>query len=286
MEERTITVNGTRLWTLVQGTGPLLVLCHGGPGLYDYLEPIAVMVDDLCTVIRYDQRGSGRSDGRPPYTVQAFAADLEGLRQAFGSGPWMGGGHSWGADLALAYAASYPESTRALIYVSGRGLDPAWHETYHANRLRLLDEADRAAYLNLRTRRQTAAGRGYQRIVSRLRAMNRRIDVADPAHVTLLPGFDDHPVNDHANRQINADWETLLRDDGFRARVAALDIPALFVHGRQDPRSEAYPQRVAASMPQAEFHSIERAGHYPYLERPEVFLAVLRGFLTRILKTG
>lgn len=38
-----------------------MVLCHGGPGLWDYLGPVSSMVEDLCTVHRYDQRGGGRS---------------------------------------------------------------------------------------------------------------------------------------------------------------------------------------------------------------------------------
>jgi proline iminopeptidase len=51
------------LWTIRQGNGPALVCCHGGPGLWDYLAPVAEMVDDLMTVYRYDQRACGRSTG-------------------------------------------------------------------------------------------------------------------------------------------------------------------------------------------------------------------------------
>ncbi|WP_174845189.1 alpha/beta fold hydrolase [Dictyobacter alpinus] len=46
-----------------------LVCCHGGPGLWDYLAPVAEMIDDLMTVYRYDQRACGRSTGEPPYDV-------------------------------------------------------------------------------------------------------------------------------------------------------------------------------------------------------------------------
>ena len=34
-----VSVPDARLWTIRQGSGPPLVLCHGGPGLYDYLSP-------------------------------------------------------------------------------------------------------------------------------------------------------------------------------------------------------------------------------------------------------
>ncbi len=44
-EERVLQINGVRLWTAVQGKGIPMVLCHGGPGGYDYLAPIADMTN-------------------------------------------------------------------------------------------------------------------------------------------------------------------------------------------------------------------------------------------------
>ncbi|WP_052710912.1 alpha/beta fold hydrolase [Pseudofrankia sp. DC12] len=57
--------DGTRLWTEVSGGGPPVVLGHGGPGLWDYLAPVAALLDDVFTVIRFDQRGCGRSRSTP-----------------------------------------------------------------------------------------------------------------------------------------------------------------------------------------------------------------------------
>lgn len=53
-----VPVSGGRLWTVRQGRGPALILCHEGPGLWDYLAPVAGMIDDLVSVYRYDQRAS------------------------------------------------------------------------------------------------------------------------------------------------------------------------------------------------------------------------------------
>lgn len=98
-QEQVLQINGVRLWTAVQGTGQPMVLCHGGPGGYDYLAPVADMTSDLCRVIRYDQRGSGRSEPAGPYDVSTFANDLEGLRKFFNFERWVVGGHSWERDL-------------------------------------------------------------------------------------------------------------------------------------------------------------------------------------------
>ncbi|MEU8022838.1 MULTISPECIES: alpha/beta fold hydrolase [Micromonospora] len=57
--------DGTRLRTWTTGaTNPQtlpLVMLHGGPGIRDYLAPVAGIVDDRCLVHRYDQRGTGGS---------------------------------------------------------------------------------------------------------------------------------------------------------------------------------------------------------------------------------
>ena len=48
-QEQTLSINGAKLWTASQGRGQPLVLCHGGPGGYDYLVPVADMVSDLLS---------------------------------------------------------------------------------------------------------------------------------------------------------------------------------------------------------------------------------------------
>ena len=111
--ERSVAVNGVSLWTATQGAGPPVVLCHGGPGIYDYLEPVADMIADLVTAHRYDQRGCGRSEDRGPYNVATFVADLDALREHWGYEAWTVVGHSWGATLALLYAIEHPERVRA-----------------------------------------------------------------------------------------------------------------------------------------------------------------------------
>jgi proline iminopeptidase len=58
--------HGVRLWTISQGVGHPVMLCNGGAGCCDYLGPVAGMIDDVCRVIRSEQRGCGRSQPIPP----------------------------------------------------------------------------------------------------------------------------------------------------------------------------------------------------------------------------
>ncbi len=70
------------------------MLCNGGPGCPDYLGPVAGMVDNVAQVIRFEERGCGRSDAGPPYSIEASVEDLEAVRQHYNITRWVVGGHS------------------------------------------------------------------------------------------------------------------------------------------------------------------------------------------------
>jgi proline iminopeptidase len=136
MTEKYVASDGARLWTVVQGNGVPVVLCNGGPGCCDYLAPVAALLDDIAQVIRFEARGCGRSDPAPPYTVETCLADLEAIRRHYGVERWIVGGHSWGADLALAYAMHYPEHVHGFICIAGGRVhnDREWHRVYEERR--------------------------------------------------------------------------------------------------------------------------------------------------------
>ena len=75
---------------------------------------------------------------------------------------WPGLQELWtegsGAGLALAYAAQYPHHTTAVVYVSGTGIDPRWHDDYRRNRLVSLGDAERQEFQRLRACRERASG--------------------------------------------------------------------------------------------------------------------------------
>ncbi|HEY8745233.1 MAG TPA: alpha/beta fold hydrolase, partial [Chloroflexota bacterium] len=94
-----VAVGDARLWTARQGSGPPLALLHGGPGMWDYLGPVAAMLDDQATVYRYDQRACGRTSGNPRYGMTAAVEDLDALRAQWDLDAWVVAGHSFGATL-------------------------------------------------------------------------------------------------------------------------------------------------------------------------------------------
>lgn len=97
--------------------GIAALVLHGGPGsgssplLRRFFDPARFRI------VSPDQRGAGRSQPRGSTTENTTAhliADLETVREALGIGRWLVVGGSWGAALALAYAAAHPAAVAGL----------------------------------------------------------------------------------------------------------------------------------------------------------------------------
>ncbi|HKI74902.1 MAG TPA: alpha/beta hydrolase [Pseudomonadales bacterium] len=134
--ERYIDCHGVRLWTVASGVGIPVIVLNGGPGCNDYLAPVARLLDGQCRVVRFEQRGCGRSDYDGHYEFETTVADIECVRQAYEFDRVVLVGHSAGPNLALAYAIRWPSQVRGIIGISGGKLvdDRSWSETYHRNR--------------------------------------------------------------------------------------------------------------------------------------------------------
>lgn len=233
MTEEKVDVGGVRLWTTRHGVGTPILLCSGGPGCCDYLEPIAQMIDDLAQVYRWEQRGCGRSEVTGPYDQATCLADIEALRKHFGYEQWIVGGHSWGANLSLVYALEYPERVQGLIYLSGTGITQEWKPEYRRAR------AERGEY---------------------------------------QPQFD-YPYNPEVNRVGNRSRTEYLQNPELSSRLQMLNIPALIVHGDRDIRPSWPAAQVAELLPNADFHLMEGAEHWLWIDQAEALCEHLRTFL-------
>lgn len=274
--------DGVELWVEVTGTaaGVPLVLCHGGPGMWDNLGPLAALLDHDRQVVRWDQRGCGRSRGAEgPFSVGQSLADLDAIRRALGIARWVVGGHSWGASLALRAVLADPTSAAGLLYLSGTGLGRNWHAAYEAA------PADRLAP------EQLARCEVLESLPTRTpaeevewRALRWAPDFADTSRALELASIDataPWQVNMACNAAINAETKT-WDATAIRARCESLDVPALLVHGAQDPRPPFAIDDLAAAIPRAEVSIIDDAGHLPWLERPGAIAAVLRPWLSAL----
>ena len=114
-------VNGSELTYRESGTGPPVLLIHGGFGV---LEVWADIQDALATthqVISYDRRGHGRSPNGTP-DVRVHARDAAELIEHVAGEPAIVVGWSGGANVAMELIRAHPEQVRAAILV-----EPVFH---------------------------------------------------------------------------------------------------------------------------------------------------------------
>ncbi len=106
-------------WQVAGPAGGIpVVVFHGGPGSGASLAHWRFFNPDRFRVVLFDQRGCGRSTPRghlAANTTAHLVADAEALRRHLGLAPWWVVGGSWGAALALAYAATHRGACRGLI---------------------------------------------------------------------------------------------------------------------------------------------------------------------------
>jgi proline iminopeptidase len=96
-------IRDASLFVKVVGQGYPLLMMHGGPGLdHTSLLPLEPLADQF-TLIFYDHRCNGRSQGAEFSTMtwENLTADAEALREKLGFDQWAVLGHSFGGNVAL-----------------------------------------------------------------------------------------------------------------------------------------------------------------------------------------
>lgn len=123
----TMPIRDVALFVEVVGDGYPLLLMHGGPGADHWTMLPFRRCADRFTLIFYDHRCNGRSEGAPlsSMTWENLTADAEALRQELGFERWAVLGHSFGGKVALEYALRYPDSLSHLVLLDAGG-DSRW----------------------------------------------------------------------------------------------------------------------------------------------------------------
>ena len=276
--------DGCRLWVSKRASGaPPLILCHGGPGLWDMFDGWETFLGERVTTVRWDQRGCGRSELRGPYSVAQSVADLDAVRRHLGVERVAVLGHSWGAQLALRYALDYPDRVSRLVYGSGVGLGWDWHEPYERNlTARLGTAAERVAQFREVIRREGADGRSEAR-ERELAVLQWSAEFADPADAARFAEQMATPwlgINWECSATINAELKATWREQELIAACRNLRVPVLILEGADDIRPRWAVDSLEEALPLVTRVTIQDAGHLPWLEAPEEFRSALLSFLT------
>ena len=304
---------GTRYWdlpdgsriayTLVPGKGsrkpsPIIFL-QGGPGgpIGDgnirMLEPFAAQGYD---VYLYDQIGcgfSGRLKDIREYTADRHKKDLEQIVAAIGVEKVILIGQSWGAILAVLYAADNPGKVEKMILTGPGPIMPIHrqlanvkapdsfhlHEPYYSNA-----QGNREAY-NVRTRFMAfcalnfgiklASDEESDDFGSYLNTLVDRSTVADTARLRDAKPYSSG-VGFYAQLMTAASFPR-LQDP--RPKLKNSTIPILVMKGQYDNQRWGYTHEYLDLFPHHRLVVVPKAGHSISSEQPEVYRRTISDFL-------
>jgi proline-specific peptidase len=265
------------------GTGPALVLLHGGPGsTHEYFLPHVLPMAQGRQLVLIDERGSGRSQrfGDPAqYNLEAMAKDVEAVRVALGLGQVDLLGHSFGGILAQAVAIRYPAGIRKLI-LAATGSSAARINADFAQIKSSLDK-------DLRARIEALEARGIIGPDGAQLPEYRRL--ADEAQAPYnyhgrLPAWDSggsplgwEVLNQMWGAKSDFHIDGNLAGFDFTPALRKLNVPALVIYGEHDLVSDATARESHEALARSKLLEIPRAAHMMFVDQNAVFVdAVLR----------
>ena len=272
----TVLIRGGSLFVKVVGSGYPLVLMHGGPGLdYQTMMPLQPLADQF-TLIFYDHRCNGRSEGEvTSMTMDNLTADADALRQALGFEKWAVLGHSFGGNVALEYALRYPSSLSHLVLMNSGG-DQWWA---NQNAPEILAKRGYSTSTVQAARRfyngQITPGEFlpiYFRFSNAYNYRNSILSVIKAMISGHMPKFRPEALIFGYSQTLHG-WTVM-------DRLGEIQVPTLVLAGRYDFLFPTEHQvALAAGIADARLEIIECAGHSPQMEQPVAVQRLIRDFL-------
>lgn len=272
-------VRGGELHGWVTGAGPCVLLLHGGPVGYAYLDGLARELVPHFTVAAYQQRGIEPSTTLGPFDMETQAADATAVLDELG---WDRGyvlGHSLGGYYALQLARRIPERLLGALIV-----DP----------LGAVGDGGLAEFWATQLSRLTPEGR------QRMRELEA-IQTAGPltpsqlteANVLIWPTFFATPDNTSpfaltTNPATHGEVQAAVFDDmpDLKAWLPQSAVRMRFVHGEQSPMPVSASSNTVDLLPNAELEIVDGAGHFIWFERPGAVTAALERLIAETDQRG
>jgi proline iminopeptidase len=257
------------------GAGEPVLILSGGPGDdCDYMLPVASEIAKYTRAILLEQRGTGRS--LPPHidkstiSLALYLEDFEALRAHLNVQRWTVIGHSAGGILAMDYAAAFPDRVDKIILLDTAPVSFQYLTAFQDNLLDRLSLEDR----------------------DRLATMEKADSPQSRAAMAELQAkalFFDRKIGEQLAGELSKAWHAevghLLGPEitapgyDLRPRLKNFNRPVLVLNGRQDPMDAFMAYETSVAFRHSTLQFIDRAGHFPWFDRPNEFDKALGDFL-------
>jgi pimeloyl-ACP methyl ester carboxylesterase len=272
---RQIELHGHPVTYHQMGTGPALLLIHGITSSSRTWRAVMPGLAEHHTVIAPDLLGHGRSaKPRGDYSLGGYASGLRDLLVALEVPSATVVGHSLGGGVAMQFAYQFPDRLDRLVLVDSGGLG---EEVSVVLRAATLPGAEYVLPL-LASSPLRGAGAALGSVLGRV-GLRASADVRGMAE-----GFES--LGDGAARRAFVHTARSVIDpvgqrvDASDRLYLAAHVPSLLVWGDRDRMIPvAHGHQAHALMPNSRFEVFEGAGHFPFNDDPERFVALLNDFI-------
>jgi len=239
-------VAGQKIYYEVFGSGKRILFLHGWGGSCESFYSVAEVLSRDLQVILADLPGFGRSNlPRRIFGTFDYAEIIWGFLRELGIDKIVVAGHSFGGRIALAMATADPtrEAMERLILIDSEGVSTK----------------------NLKT----------EILVATYKTAKRLSPTSWTKKLKSLTGSKDYleagPLQSTLVKVVNEDLKPLLPQ---------ITIPTLIIWGKNDKvTSLKDAELLSEKIKNSHLEILEDAGHFSYLDQPEIFCQLVKGFV-------
>ena len=282
MAERTATLHGHELWYVDSGSGPAVLFIHGLLGSHQNWAHLVDALDDSHRLLAPDLFGHGASaNPMGDYSLGAHAATLRDLLDQLDIDKVTLVGHSFGGGIALQFCYLFPDRVERLVLVASGGLGRSVSPLLRSATLPGAEWVLPVLASGWVQARAEGAGRVLARVGWKAGA-----DASQAWHgfTSLSDGESRRAFLATTRSVIDPGGQTVTAHDHL---PTASPIATMVVWGTKDRMIPAWHAATAAkAIPGCRVELFEGAGHFPHLEDPDRFAALLSDFMTEATPTN
>lgn len=238
-------------------------------------SPLCLQLLELgYSVITFDPPGMFQSSVRPEMSLQEMLTAAERACDYFGITDAISViGHSMGGFCALAYALKSPKRVKQLMVICGNTGFGSVKAQWFGNGIVNMPDFVKLTFYGFRE----IVGCGS---LKNHKQLNNLLDInlfENPA--LFIPRKIDKDDSKKPS-PIRNRWMNTMRHHKDVGELEALNVPVLVVYGIRDLlSSEAQNAQLLRRLPKSRGIQFSKSRHYPHIEEPEQFKAVLSDFL-------
>ncbi|GAA0893093.1 proline iminopeptidase-family hydrolase [Fulvivirga kasyanovii] len=280
-EDGTKVINGSDVYYKITGSGPPMIVIHGGPVLdHSYFLPHFNTLSNNHQLIFYDQRACGKSSvdiDTSSMSVAGFVDDIEQLRKKLNLEKIDLLGHSWGGLLAMYYAIQYPQNLNHLILSNSiPASTEGWQaeEQQLASRITKEDSLTRIEIMNSDEMKNRSASAIKKLMMLSFKTQFHNKNLLDSLRVYIPEDF---MARSAKFRYLGKDLASFDLYDDLRK----VSVPTLIIYGEEEPAATLSGKALEEAIPHAKLAIIPRSGHFPFVEQPELYFSTIEQFVKK-----